>query len=251
MVDAASKYTHLIPIRRCTSNEICKKLHKLFCETGFVSQIVSDNGKCFTSEVFNHFCWNLGIQHIRISPYRPASNVSERYIGVVKNMLKAYVHDRQIQWARFLPEIQFSLNQAEHSVLKGSPASFYFGRELRDPLSVKWELSEDELNTPDVQAKWEQGLVNVYKHWRQRERKQRELVNSSKVKVNDLVLLKGQWLSSLADKFNAGLMPRWKGPYKITKFLSANTVLLSNCEDPNQALVKAHIENIKPFVSSE
>ena len=56
---------------------------------GLPEIIVSDNGTSFTSQEFQTFLRQNGIQHVRMSAYHPSSNgLAERYVQTVKQGLR-------------------------------------------------------------------------------------------------------------------------------------------------------------------
>ena len=66
--------------------------------------MVSDNGTCFVSEVFQTFMGRNGIRHIKVAPKHPASNgLAERSVQSVKEGLnKMTTGSLKTKWARFL-----------------------------------------------------------------------------------------------------------------------------------------------------
>ena len=61
---------------------------KLICsEYGWPDTLVSDNGPCYTSEVFTTLMREYNINHITSSPHYPQSNgLAEKYVQIVKNL---------------------------------------------------------------------------------------------------------------------------------------------------------------------
>ena len=61
---------------------------KLICsEYGWPETIVSDNGPCYTSEIFTNLMIEYNVNHITSSPHYPQSNgLAEKYVQIVKNL---------------------------------------------------------------------------------------------------------------------------------------------------------------------
>ena len=56
-------------------------------EYGWPDTLVSDNGPCYTSEVFTHLMTQYKVTHIKSSPHYPQSNgLAEKYVQIVKNL---------------------------------------------------------------------------------------------------------------------------------------------------------------------
>ena len=61
---------------------------KLICsEFGWPETLVSDNGPCYTSEVFTNLMREYNVNHITSSPHYPQSNgLAEKYVQYVNNL---------------------------------------------------------------------------------------------------------------------------------------------------------------------
>ena len=90
MVDSFSKYywCHIMN-NDTTANKTLAVLFGWFCERGFPTTLVSDNGPQFTSKEFEERTKKWGVKHLLTPPYHPASNgLAERAVGTVKSHLK-------------------------------------------------------------------------------------------------------------------------------------------------------------------
>ena len=93
VVDAHSKWIEALPSSSSTAATTINHLRQLFATHGLPDTIVTDNGPCFTSTAFTAFLSASGIEHIRTSPYHPASNgQAERAVQTVKRFLKKMKH---------------------------------------------------------------------------------------------------------------------------------------------------------------
>ena len=67
-VDAFSKWPEVVQMSSTTATGTIKKLTRIFAQQGFPKVLVSDNGMQFTSQEFQSYCQQHGIQHIRSPP---------------------------------------------------------------------------------------------------------------------------------------------------------------------------------------
>ena len=59
----------------------------IFSEYGWPDTLVSDNGPCYTAEVFTNLIQEYSVSDITSSPYYPQSNgLAERFVQIVKNL---------------------------------------------------------------------------------------------------------------------------------------------------------------------
>ena len=90
MVDSYSKFFWCNVMNYdTTASKTLAVLFGWFCERGFPTTLVSDNGPQFTSKEFTDKMNKWGIKHLLTPPYHPASNgLAERTVGTIKSHLK-------------------------------------------------------------------------------------------------------------------------------------------------------------------
>ena len=85
LVDAYSKWLEVHVMKSTTSTATIEKLREIFATHGLPKTVVSDNGTNFSSNEFELFMSQNGINHIKVSPYHPASHgQAERAVRVFK-----------------------------------------------------------------------------------------------------------------------------------------------------------------------
>ena len=163
VVDAYSKWLEVKALTAATSTTTIEHLHSIFATHGLPKAFVIDNGTQFTSSEFEIFMRNNGIQHIKTSPYHPASNgLAERAVQSFKENMKksSSTESLEIRLARFL----FWYTLTPHSTTGVSPAELLLGRIPRSQL----DLLKPELSTK-VQLKQEAQKKNHDTHTKHRE----------------------------------------------------------------------------------
>ena len=59
----------------------------IFSEYGWPDTLVSDNGPCYTAEVFTNLMQEYSVNHITSSPHYPQSNgLAEKFVQIIKNL---------------------------------------------------------------------------------------------------------------------------------------------------------------------
>ena len=87
IVNANSKWAHVIEKSQTTAARTIAVLRNVFASQDLSEHIVSDK---FASSEFAEFAKLNGINHIRISPYHPASNgETERFVRTFKEVMNA------------------------------------------------------------------------------------------------------------------------------------------------------------------
>jgi hypothetical protein len=195
-------------------------------------------------------CFGWGIRHITTSPFYPKPNHVERFKRNLKIALTIFHHDQQSVWDENLPMFSIGFNSAIHQSTKMTPAHLFLGRELQNPLELKWEVTDGELNSDIpvsqgvLKKHWETALVNLK---RARDRTAARY-NSSRsphsFSVGDCVSYRLHPLSSAANKVSAKLLPRGSCPLITARFLTPVTVQLANPET-GVIIRKAHVDSLK------
>ena len=132
IVDAHSRWLEIHSTNSSTSTATIEPMRKTFAGLGLPEVVVSDNATAFTSAEFSEFLRKNGIRHVRIPPYRPASNgLVECTVQTFKEGLKRPSSGSlNTRLSRFL----FHYHLMPHSATGVSPAEMMFGRKLRSQL---------------------------------------------------------------------------------------------------------------------
>ncbi|KAI2648050.1 Transposon Tf2-9 polyprotein [Labeo rohita] len=113
MVDRFSKMCKCFPLKELpTALETAEHLfQQVFCHSGLPEEIVSDQGPQFISHVWKAFFKILGVSVNLSSGYHPQTNgQTERKIQDLGRYLRAYCHEVQHSWSRFLPWAKYAQN---------------------------------------------------------------------------------------------------------------------------------------------
>ena len=79
---ACTRWPEVVILRSTTSAAITGHLRKIFAVHGLLEKVVTDNGKNLVSEEFEDYLATPGVQHRKVTPYRPKANAG------VERMLK-------------------------------------------------------------------------------------------------------------------------------------------------------------------
>ena len=93
-VDAHSKWPEVHVMNTITASKTIDVLRQIFAQFGAVKQIISDNGRTFTSAEFQNFGKNNGIIHKTSAPWHPATQgLVERFVQTFKQAMKSALTD--------------------------------------------------------------------------------------------------------------------------------------------------------------
>jgi hypothetical protein len=136
VIDHFSKFAVAYATPRQTATAVTDSLTRLFSEFGVPQKILTDNGRCFTSQVFMDFCILWGVNKRFSTSYHPATNgLVERFNGTLTRILKRYTTEEQNTWDVNLPLATYAYNISKQRVNKVSPYEVVFGRKATTPLS--------------------------------------------------------------------------------------------------------------------
>lgn len=139
VIDYYSRYPFACIISSSSSQQIIDKLIQVFSKFGFPSEIVSDNGTCFTSQEFCDFIQSLGIKHCRSSVYFPSSNgLVERFHSTLKSHTDKLL-SQGLTFTLVLEQALYDIRSIPQEGTGKSPFFLMFGREMTtkmSPLSI-------------------------------------------------------------------------------------------------------------------
>jgi transposase InsO family protein len=106
---------------------------EIYCNFGAPTELLSDNGTNFTSEIVAHLMTRLATRHRYTTPYHPRTNGKvERLNGMLGTCLtKALMYRPTIEWDEVVQEALFACRIRAHAVSKVSPFVLVYGVEPR------------------------------------------------------------------------------------------------------------------------
>lgn len=154
MVDAYSKYPCIHRMSSITTKATTGKLDEDFSHFGYPHTIVTDNATCFSSQEFQVWCSERGIEHLHGAPYKPQTNgAAERLVQSFKQSLKksAAAPDDALQ--------EFLLSYRRTPLACGSsPSELLNGRQIRSKIDILIPSTDAETtreSTPQMsQTNW-------------------------------------------------------------------------------------------------
>lgn len=249
VIDSFSKYTVMLPSKNATAATTTNLLEKgLFSYFGHPNQLVTDRGGCFKSDHFKQFCMDLGIKHVKTSPYYPKPSHAERINKNIGVALRIFHSVRNDEWDQNLHLFQIAFNSAKHNSTGTSPAELFLGYPLVTPLENHWNL--DNLiqtdNVGNLELKWQQAITNLHSA----REKVRDRYNKDRLpnpfRVNDRVMFRKVNLSNAAKNVSKKLQPLWSRQLIINRFTSPVTVELK-CPKSGKIIRTAHISHLKKY----
>ena len=86
LVDYTSRFLVVHKLTSMTGQHIANQCKLIFSEYIWPETLISDNGPCYTAEVFTNLMREYNVNHITSSPHYPQSNgLAEKYVQLVKN----------------------------------------------------------------------------------------------------------------------------------------------------------------------
>ena len=250
LVDAVSKYCHLIPLINATAQTVINKLKDVFKMHGVCSKIVSDGGSCFKAHQFKNFMFKLGIEHHIIPAYMQKINSAERYLQSLKNQLIVYFQSDQKGWFQELWYLQMAVNTSINESTKFTSHELMFSYMPKDALSNRWKVNELlELNTKEpkvIQSKIQEALENIKLSIKKNQKRKlySEEMAKHPFKIGDIVYLQNHGTSDKSKNIQGKMLPRYVGKWKIILIENVVSCVIQQCE--NELLCKrVHISQLK------
>ena len=117
----------------CTPNQTAKMVAKILVEKwfhvyGVPSQIHSDQGRCFDSNIIKSLCRMYSVEQSFTSPYNPHDNVFCKHFNrTLFGLLKTLKVEEKADWPSHLPALVFTYNTTPHASTGYQPYQIMFG----------------------------------------------------------------------------------------------------------------------------
>ncbi|KAL0151794.1 hypothetical protein M9458_052945 [Cirrhinus mrigala] len=253
IVDRFSKTCKFVPLKGLpTAMETAEHLfNQVFRHFGIPEEIVSDRGPQFISHVWKAFFKLLGVSVNLSSGYHPQTNgQTERKIQELGRYLRAYCHEDQHSWSRFLPWAEYAQNSLRQDSTGITPFQCVLG--YQSPL-FPW--TEEPSNVPAVDH-WFRESERVWDsahHHLQRAVCRNKLFADARRRTSPTYQPGDQvWLSTRDLRLRLPcrkLSPHYIGPFKILRQINDVTFQLQL--PPRYRIHPTfHVSLLKPFFPS-
>ena len=117
ITDAFTKFSLAV----CTPNQTAKTVAKILVEKwfhvyGVPSQIHSDQGRCFYSNIIKALCKMYSVEQSFTSPYNPRGNAFCKHLNrMLFGLLKMLKSEEKADWPSHLPALVFAYNATPHA----------------------------------------------------------------------------------------------------------------------------------------
>jgi hypothetical protein len=152
--------------------------------------------------------------------YHPETDgKTERVNQVMEDMLRMYAMDKQTQWEKYLPWVEFAYNNSYHSSIEMSPYEALYGRPCRTPLS--WDRLEDQITVgPELIQEIEEQVIQIRQRLKEAQDRHKSYADAHRTdrnyEVGDQVFIRIRPNKSTI-RFEKGtkLSPRFIGPFRV------------------------------------
>ena len=225
VVDSFTKWMEAYPLTDSKAPQVAEALVlNFFSRFGVPYWIKSDRGRQFQSELFEHMCTMLDMQHKVSTPFHPQGNSRvERMVKVVSNLVNCFCQS-QSNWDDRLPLLSLAYRSTIHEVTGYSPNYLMLGREVYLPLDVMIQSipESQRVTAPQYVTELKERLQVAFKCVRDnlkreglRQRKYYNLkTQGDEFKPGQLVYLKE---TTRKIGVSPKLSPYWLGPYMVVK----------------------------------
>jgi transposase InsO family protein len=231
----------------------------------FVSQFVvrygtprmihTDQGRNFTSKLFEELCRLLGVKKTQTTAFRPQANgIVERLNKTIGIMIAAYIRENQRSWDQELALLMMAYRASPHETTGLTPNEVMLGRQVSMPVDIQiGSTPGQEALLPEYVHDLRERLQNAYEHVRtnlkigaERQKRYYDVgTKSESYKEGDLV-----WLTNQSRRKGVcpKLQKKWLGPMIIEAKVNDVTYRLRT--SPTHTRV-VHFDKIKPYLMPE
>ena len=123
-VDRLTKYVHIVPTTEAMEAKGFARLfvQHVFANHGLPRTLISDRGTVWNNKFWRHVSKLLRVKHLMSTAYHPQTDgQTERTNRTLQDVLRNYVNAAQSDWDRWLPIVQFAINNSYQDSVQSTP----------------------------------------------------------------------------------------------------------------------------------
>lgn len=256
LVDGYTKFCLLKPLQNLKSSLTIRALDDVFSIFGYPNRLISDQGSSFTARDFKKFCEESKIKHILNAVASPRANGQvERYNRTILDALTAYTDKLgEKLWDSVLGKLQWGMNNTLNKGIGKTPSEALFGVQS---VSKGDNVFSDILNDIRQSNSIEDIRDKIDTHIEKDQQLQKLRYDKKRTKARiysegDLVKLLKPTPSN--DGKSKKLLPKYTGPFRITKVLDNDryevaSIVGTNIAKKNYSNIWA-ADRIKPWITT-
>jgi len=223
-----------------------------FSRFGLPTQLHSDQGRNFESNLVSELTKLTGIRRTRTTPFHPRSDgQTERMNRTILAMLKATAQENPEDWPDKLPMIMSAYRMTPHSTTGLSPNKAMMSRETRAPPTLI-ATPPEEIIQPQIpyNVKLRDNMRDAHARVREATKASAKTQKSyfdARVKAiafQDKQLVWLYWPRPLVKMQKRKLAQLWVGPYRILSFKSDVVVEIQHIKTNKKQVV--HVDRLIP-----
>ena len=163
VTDRFTKLVKAIPLKGVSAAEVAKAFveHWVF-NFGPPSELISDNGRQFTSRFFMDVCRILTIHNAFTTTYHPQTNAqAERFNRTILAAIRSYTNDHPRDWDLYTPALTYAYNCSPQTSTSLAPFELVLSK---PPGPLAADIPTEEHNdTVSYRQKWKSWLTKAIK----------------------------------------------------------------------------------------
>jgi hypothetical protein len=149
-VDRFTKMVHFRPTQKSSTSLDAAMLFvsTIVANHGTPLEVVSDRDTRFTSHLYTDLCTLMSMRQKLSTAFHPQTDgQTEIYNRVLEDCLRHYVNASQTDWVRYLPLVEFAVNNSYNASVSSTPFFLNYGFHPLDPMSLQFK---DIASTPHI-----------------------------------------------------------------------------------------------------
>ena len=254
VTDQYSRYCIAWPTPDISGKSIARKFYeKVVCIHGAPKRILSDNGSCFISAMFQELCNMFHIKNVYSTAYHAASQgETERANRTILGQLRNFVSANQKDWDAYIPAIIFSINTTENQLRGYSSYMLVYGRtptfpaeiDLPEGLDCDRTVFENLSQIVETQARCCKFAEDHLKEQQVKMKAQYDKhATENPIRPGDTVFVFQPKLQTRKTKRK--LQRNYHGPYMVSEYNTPTTVILRRMSDGKYLPKSIHVSRLK------